>query len=188
VLSVATTPEEERGLQDLVATCKEYVLAMMLEVQRKNLPADQVARNLELVAYFTTCKLAPAHMTLILRVAMLTHFKAQNYITSAYFARRLLTFGSKVQPDLAKQAKQVLANCEQKATDSHSINFDIKAAGAGGITICNGSLQPIAPTAATVLCPYCGAVYSAEFAGKLCTVCELAEIGAKTLGIQFRPL
>merc|ERR1719281_2299412 len=75
VLSVASTPEEERGIQDMVVSCKEYVLGMGLEVTRKTLGADQVARNLELVAYFTCCKLAPAHMTLILRVAMLTHFK-----------------------------------------------------------------------------------------------------------------
>merc|ERR1719217_884556 len=99
VLAVASTPEEERGLNDMVLTCKEYVIAMGLEVERKTLNAEtQVARNLELVAYFTCCKLAPAHLTLILRVAMLTHFKAQNYITSAYFARRLLSGGSKVQP------------------------------------------------------------------------------------------
>merc|ERR1719269_112435 len=163
----------------MVVSCKEYVLGMGLEVTRKTLSAEQVARNLELVAYFTCCKLAPAHMTLILRVAMLTHFKAQNYITSAYFARRLLSGGSKVSP--------VLANCEQKATDSHVINFDMKAAGNdGNITICHGSFKPIPATAATVSCPYCQAVYSPEFAGKLCTICELAEIGAKTLGLQFR--
>merc|ERR1719453_2153787 len=113
---------------------------MGLEVTRKTLSAEQVARNLELVAYFTCCKLAPAHMTLILRVAMLTHFKAQNFITAAYFAKRLLNAGSRVQPDLAKQAKQVLATCEQKATDAHAINFDIKAAGNDAVTICSGSL------------------------------------------------
>jgi len=189
VLAVATTPEEERGLQDMVVSCKEYVLGMGLEVTRKTLGADQVARNLELVAYFTCCKLAPAHMTLILRVAMLTHFKAQNYITSAYFARRLLSGGTKVQPDLAKQAKQVLANCEQKATDSHAINFDIKVAGNdGNLTLCSGSLKPIPATAATVQCPYCQAEYSPEYSGKLCDICQLAEIGAKTLGLQFRPI
>jgi coatomer protein complex subunit alpha (xenin) len=190
VLAVATTPEEERGLNDMVVQCKEYVLGMSLEVKRKSLSAEtQVARNLELVAYFTCCKLAPSHMALILRVAMLTHFKAQNYITSAYFARRLLSGGSKVSPDLAKQAKQVLANCEQKATDSHVINFDMKAAGNdGNITICHGSFKPIPPTAATVSCPYCQAVYSPEYAGKLCDICELSEIGAKTLGLQFRPI
>ena len=32
VLAVATTPEEERGLQDMVVSCKEYVLGMGLEV------------------------------------------------------------------------------------------------------------------------------------------------------------
>merc|ERR1719261_2231782 len=44
VLAVATTKEEERGLQDTVVSCKEYVLGMGLEVTCKTLSAEQVAR------------------------------------------------------------------------------------------------------------------------------------------------
>ncbi len=47
---------------------------------------------------------------------------------------------------------------------------------------------PIAAGQATVRCPYCAAVYTVEFKGKVCEICQLSEVGANTLGVQFRPL
>jgi coatomer protein complex subunit alpha (xenin) len=110
-LAVAATTEEERELHDLVALCTEYVTAMRLEVTRKTLPEGDVVRSLELLAYLTCCKLAPAHQALTLRMAMTTAFKAQNFITAAYFAKRLLDGKAKPSAELATQARKVLAVC-----------------------------------------------------------------------------
>jgi coatomer protein complex subunit alpha (xenin) len=190
VLSVATSPEEERSLQDLVVTCQQYVLAVRLEVLRKDLTSEaDIARNLELIAYFTCCNLSGAHTLLTLRVAMSAAYKASNFITAAYFAKRILSGTAKAAADLQQVARKVLAACEAKATDAHVLNFDMKVAGQeGNVTLCSGSLVPIPASAPTVLCPYCGATYVPSYAGKLCSDCGLAEIGAKTLGVQFRML
>jgi coatomer protein complex subunit alpha (xenin) len=188
VMAVATTPEEERSLQELVITCQQYVLAVQLEVLRKDLTSDaDISRNLELIAYFTCCKLSGQHTLLTLRVAMSAAYKASNFITAAYFAKRILGGTVKAPADLQQVARKVLAACEAKATDAHVLDFDMKEAGQEGkITLCSGALKPIPPSAPTVTCPYCQAVYTPEYTGKLCGVCKLAKVGARTLGIQFR--
>lgn len=77
----------------MVASCKEYIIGLTLETERRKLVAeqpDQVARNLELAAYFTHCALQTSHVQLALRSAMSVFSKAQNHATAAVFARRLI--------------------------------------------------------------------------------------------------
>jgi coatomer protein complex subunit alpha (xenin) len=66
-----------------------------LETQRRSLSADpeNLARNLELAAYFTHCNLQPSHVQLALRSAMGIFSKAGNHATAAVFARRLIDSG-----------------------------------------------------------------------------------------------
>merc|ERR1719335_970863 len=122
--------------------------------------------------------LQPGHLMLTLRVAMSTAFKAQNFVTAASFAKRLLQGNqAAVKPDVAAQARKLLQVCEQKGADTHKINFDPKAP-VSDFMMCSGQMIPLAANASTVRCPYCGAMYEASMKGKLCDVCELAEIGA----------
>jgi coatomer protein complex subunit alpha (xenin) len=187
VLAVAASAEEDQGLQDLFATSAQYVTALRLETSRKALPEADAARGVELVAYLTCCKLAPTHMTLTLQVGMTTAFKAQNYLTAAYFAKRLLQ--GKAPPELQTKARKVLQVCESKATDAVAINFDQRAAGPdGNLTLCSRTFKPIPPSAAVVLCPFCSSSFLPDAAGSLCDVCGLAKVGASTLGVQFRLL
>jgi coatomer protein complex subunit alpha (xenin) len=65
----------------------------MLETERQRLVAeepDALSRNLDLAAFFTHCKLQPAHVQLALRSAMRVFAKAGNNATAAVFARRLV--------------------------------------------------------------------------------------------------
>ena len=65
----------------------------MLETQRQRLVSeepDNMSRNLDLAAFFTHCKLQPAHVQLALRSAMRVFAKAGNNSTAAVFARRLV--------------------------------------------------------------------------------------------------
>jgi hypothetical protein len=65
----------------------------MLETQRQRLATeepDNLSRNLDLAAFFTHCKLQPAHVQLALRSAMRVFAKAGNNSTAAVFARRLV--------------------------------------------------------------------------------------------------
>merc|ERR1719387_156637 len=185
-LSLATSMEEEQNLQEIIDICRRYITAMRLEVTRKTLGPDQLARSLELSAYLTCCKLQPAHVTITLRVAMSTAFKAQNFITAASFAKRLVQGENKgADAKVLAQARQLLQVCDEKGSDAHVIDFDSKAP-TDDLTLCCGSLKPVPPAQSTVRCPYCNSIYMPEFKGKLCSTCELSQIGANTLGIQLR--
>lgn len=189
-LSVAKDSKEEHQLLELVDMCREYVNFARLEVTRKGLDPNQVARTVELAAYLTCCKLQPVHQMLTLQLAMSTSFKAQNFVTAASFAKRLIqgSFGSpEKMKEVVVKARQVVQVCEQKASDAHAIKFDPKAP-VEDFKLCAGSLTPISVTDRTVQCPFCGAAYHAPFKGKLCDTCQLSEIGGNTLGIQLRPI
>merc|ERR1712032_1720568 len=189
-LSMAADAAEEERLTDMIDMCREYINFCRLETTRKTLDPSQSKRTIELTAYGTCCKLEKAHSLLTLQLAMSTAFKNQNFVTAASFAKRIVQ-GSWGNPEKNKEvvakAKQVEKVCEAKASDAHQIKFDVKAP-VEEFKLCAGSLSPIGATEVTVKCPFCGALFLPSFKGKVCNTCELAEIGANTLGIQLRPL
>ena len=65
----------------------EYTRSIGLELKRKE--TQDVIESLELSAYFTHSKLNSVHIMLSLISAMTVHFKAENYLSAAGFAKRL---------------------------------------------------------------------------------------------------
>jgi len=187
-LGIAKDATEEKNLLEMIEICREYINAMRLEVTRKGVDPTS-ARCLELAAYMTCCNIQPGHKILTLRVAMTVAFKAQNFVTAASFAKRLVqgNFGQGAAEVVAK-ARQLLQVCEAKGgTDAVVLNFDTRADPAD-FKLCSGSMSPIAAADVSILFPYCGASYLTKFKGSLCENCKLSEVGANTLGIQLRPL
>ena len=83
---------------------REYLLGVTLEIERRRVAQedpDNVRRSLEFAAYFTHCKLQPAHLQIALRSAIGVFAKANNHATAAKFARRLLD----LNPDPKKVAQ-----------------------------------------------------------------------------------
>merc|ERR1712232_1150886 len=101
--------EEEQKLMEMIDMCREYISMCRIEVARKSLDPSNAGRSVELCAYMTCCKVQPTHMQLALQLAMVTSFKAQNFVTAASFAKRLMTgnFGS------PEKMKDVLAKARQ---------------------------------------------------------------------------
>eukprot|EP00930_Biecheleria_cincta_P035139 TRINITY_DN241_c0_g1_i1.p1 TRINITY_DN241_c0_g1~~TRINITY_DN241_c0_g1_i1.p1 ORF type:complete len:1243 (-),score=237.00 TRINITY_DN241_c0_g1_i1:360-4049(-) len=190
-ISVASDSKEEQQLLEMIDMCREYVNFARLQVTSKtqNTP-DKAARNIELNAYLTCCKLQPVHQLLSLRGAMITSYKAENFVTAASFAKRLIqgNFGPpEKNKDVLTQARQVAQICEQKGSDKHQVNFDPKAS-PDDFKLCAGTLTPIGQGDTAVKCPYCSSTFHASWKGKLCETCQLSEVGANTLGIQLRPM
>ena len=65
---VPTAPQ----LREMVNMAREYVLAMSLELKRRE--TSDPARSMELAAYFTHCQLHRAHMSLCLRLLSPPYF------------------------------------------------------------------------------------------------------------------
>ena len=180
---------EARQLQEVA---REYILGLVMEIDRKALPKEEAVagaagaassakRSAELAAYFTHMRLQPVHLMLTLRTAMNLLFKLKNYRTAASMARRLLELGPK--PDVATKTRQVLHACEKAvkaAEDGGSGTGDhdpIDYSEHNPFTVCAASYRPIYRGKPELKCPLCGASYLPEHGGSVCRVCLLAEVG-----------
>ncbi|NXM92984.1 COPA protein, partial [Sylvia borin] len=181
-LLVVDNKQEIAEAQQLIAICREYIVGLSMEIERKKLPKEtleQQKRSCEMAAYFTHSNLQPVHMILVLRTALNLFFKLKNFKTAATFARRLLELGPK--PEVAQQTRKILAACEKNPSDSHQLNYDQH----NPFDICAASFRPIYRGKALERCPLSGACYGPEFRGQICRV---TEIGKDVLGLRISPL
>ncbi|OEH76814.1 coatomer alpha [Cyclospora cayetanensis] len=178
-IAMAESHEEEQQLLEMLEICRNYTAGMALETARLALGEKDAKRNLELVAYFSCCRLQPSHAFLVLRRALSVAWKSQNYITAASFARRLLAgnyAGLKGAEEEVAKAKKVLMICEQKGTDAIQINYE--PAEAENLLLCNSSLTRLPPGSPFIRCGFCGGIARSDLQGQLCNVCQVGELGS----------
>ncbi|GAA5989503.1 hypothetical protein JCM10908_000505 [Rhodotorula pacifica] len=180
LLVVTSTAAQAAELQELVVVCREYLVGLSLEIERRRIAADPESqkRQLELAAYFTHCRLQPAHLQLALRLAMTTFSKAKNYPTAALFAQKLLDLHPAAT--VVQQANTVLASANRFPRDAVEIDYDVHQA----FDICPASLTPIYANANAVEDPFTGARYHPQFAGQVCRVSRVSEIGKGASGLR----
>ncbi|KAK0582815.1 hypothetical protein LWI29_029895 [Acer saccharum] len=170
--------DEVKALLDIV---KEYVLGLQIEVKRRELK-DNPVRQQELAAYFTNCSLQPPHKRLALQNAMTVCFRGKNLATAAHFARELLNTNPTIESQ-AKTARQVLLAAEKNMTDATQLNFDFR----NPFVTCGATYVPIYRGQKHVSCPYCTSRFVPSQEGQLCTVCDLAVVGADASGLLCSP-
>ncbi|NWR95406.1 COPA protein, partial [Furnarius figulus] len=184
-LLVVDNKQEIAEAQQLIAICREYIVGLSMEIERKKLPKEtleQQKRICEMAAYFTHSNLQPVHMILVLRTALNLFFKLKNFKTAATFARRLLELGPK--PEVAQQTRKILSACEKNPTDTYQLNYDMH----NPFDICAASYKPIYRGKPVEKCPLSGACYCPEFHGQICRVTTVTEIGKDVIGLRISPL
>ncbi|XP_048728495.1 coatomer subunit alpha-like [Ostrea edulis] len=184
-LLVVDNKQEISEAQQLVEICREYIVGLSMEQNRKELPKatlDDQKRICEMAAYFTHCNLQPIHMILTLRTALNLFFKLKNFKTAASFARRLLELGPK--PDVATQTRKILSACEKTPTDAHEVKYDQH----NPFDICAATYVPIYRGKPVVKCQLSGACYLPEFKGEVCRVTQVTEIGKDCIGLRISPI
>ncbi|GJN30203.1 hypothetical protein PR202_gb18492 [Eleusine coracana subsp. coracana] len=150
-----------------------------MELKRKE-TRDDVTRQQELAAYFTNCKLQRVHMRLVLLSAMTLCFKHKNHATAAHFARMLLE--NSPNDGQALKAQQVLKVCKDNK-DTHQLNYDFR----NPFVVCGATYVPIYRGQKDISCPYCGSRFVPSIEGQLCTICEIATVGADASGLLCSP-
>ncbi|PSN43415.1 Coatomer subunit alpha [Blattella germanica] len=178
-LLAVDTRQEVTEAQQLLVICKNYILGLKMELERKRLPKEAQKRSCELAAYLTHCDLQPGHQVLALRTALNLFFKLKNYKTAVSFAKRLLELGPR--PEAAQQAKLILQVCEKNFTDEHKLEYVEN----NPFVICSQSFRPIYLGKHEEKCPLCGASCLPQFKGKTCNVCRVAEMGKESLGLRI---
>ncbi|WVR09311.1 hypothetical protein IAU60_006376 [Kwoniella sp. DSM 27419] len=184
VVVVVESEADAEEIKELVALCREYIIGLTLEVERRRLvveESDKVTRNLELAAYFTHCQLATQHVQLALRSAMKVFSDAGNHATAAVFARRLID-SKPAGAQVMTQARAVLAQGDRNPRDAHEITYDQFTP----FDICPASLTPIYQGSPSVVSPYTGAKYLPEYKGTVCRVDEISQVGLTASGLRSK--
>ncbi|KAI6238268.1 Coatomer subunit alpha [Aphelenchoides fujianensis] len=153
-LLVVESKQEVLEAQQLIKICREYLVGLLLESARKELPrdaADSIRRNVEMAAYFTHCDLQPVHKILTLRTAANLAFKNNAKLTCASFCRRCLDLGPK--PDVAANLRKMLAVAERENTNAIELTYDEH----NPFVICSRTFVPIYRGKPVEKCAFCGA-------------------------------
>ncbi|KAK8490280.1 hypothetical protein V6N11_048206 [Hibiscus sabdariffa] len=180
-LIVVESRREVDEVKELIIIAKEYVLGLQMELKRREMK-DNPVRQQELAAYFTHCNLQLPHLRLALLNAMTVCYKAKNLATAANFARRLLETNP-TNENQAKTARQVLQAAERNMTDAAQLNYDFR----NPFVTCGATYVPIYRGQKDVSCPYCTTRFVPSQEGQLCTVCDLAVVGADASGLLCSP-
>ncbi|MED6199381.1 hypothetical protein PIB30_075419 [Stylosanthes scabra] len=180
-LVVVESRREVDEVKELIIIVKEYVLGLQMELRRREIK-DNPARQQELAAYFTHCNLQTPHLRLALQNAMTVCVKAKNLASAYNFARRLLETNHTVESQ-AKAARQVIAVAEKNMTNTTELNYDFR----NPFVICGATYVPIYRGQKDVSCPYCTSRFVPSEEGKLCTVYDLAVVGADASGLLCSP-
>ncbi|XP_022986447.1 coatomer subunit alpha-1-like [Cucurbita maxima] len=180
-LIVVESRREVDEVKELIIIVKEYVLGLQIELKRRELK-DNPTRQMELAAYFTHCNLQMPHLRLALLNAMTVCYKAKNLASAANFARRLLETNPPVE-NQAKTARQVIQAAERNMKDSHQLNYDFR----NPFVTCGATYVPIYRGQKDVSCPYCSSRFVPSQEGQLCSVCDLAVVGADASGLHCSP-
>ncbi|KAI1722288.1 coatomer WD associated region domain-containing protein [Ditylenchus destructor] len=181
-LLVVNSKQEVLEAQQLIQICREYLVGLLLEAFRKELPRESLEdakRNLEMAAYFTHCELQPVHKILTLRTAANLSFKSKHMRACASFCRRCIELGPK--PEIAAQMRKMLAVAERDNTNAFELNYDEH----NPFVVCSRTFVPLYRGKPQVKCPLCGASYSPSIQGQICDVCQVAEIGREAVGLRI---
>ena len=98
--------------------------------------------------------------------------------TAAHFARSLLDTNPTIESQ-ARTARQVMQAAERNMTDATTLNYDFR----NPFVICGSTYVPIYKGQKDVACPYCTARFVPSQEGNICSVCDLAVIGADASGL-----
>lgn len=101
LVNAVSSESEVSEAKKLLASAREYTIAMNIELARRNLgSADEVAqdpaklkKSLELAAYFTIPKIEVPHRQIALLSAIKVAIKSKNYNSALGFANRIIANG-----------------------------------------------------------------------------------------------
>jgi coatomer protein complex subunit alpha (xenin) len=90
IFTLTKSQSENLEIKELVTVCREYLVGLASEAERKKLGPNDSKRSLELASYFTHCGIQTIHLTFALKAAMVQSFKLKNFGSAMTFATKLL--------------------------------------------------------------------------------------------------
>ncbi|PHH68455.1 hypothetical protein CDD82_545 [Ophiocordyceps australis] len=187
LINAVSSEDEVAEAKKLVTSASEYVVAMSIELARRQLGRPEAVaenpsmlkRSLELSAYFTIPKIEVPHRQLALLSAMQLAMKSKNFNSALSFANRIIANGGSSK--IIESAKRTKLQCERNPNDALDIEFDQFAE----FDICAASHTPIYSGTPFEECAFDGSKYHTKFKGTACTVCQVCEVGKLGSGLKL---
>lgn len=179
VTTAVSTEAEAQTCQEAVQICKNYIVASLIELQRRKVESDS-KRNLELSAYFTKPQLKGAHALIPLQAALKVAHDAKNFASAAHFAEQIMQ-NSKAQPKVLERAKKIKVAASRNPLDEVEIDFNYQA----NFEVCPATLTPIYEGQPYVQDPLTGAKYKPEAKGSICKITGISVVGNPGSGLQW---
>jgi len=176
-MASVNTKEEMQKILDSINTAMNYSLGVQMEIMRKT--ENDPGRLIELAVYFTHVKMIASHERLTLQSAMRVAMKYKNHITAKPIIQRLLDLSPAEK--IATPARQALQTVNSNLKNEIEIEYNER----NPFIVCAVSKKPIYRGKSSVMCPLCGCCAMQQFAGKLCPICEISELGAKVEGLKI---
>jgi WD40 repeat protein len=178
---------------EIIEVSKEYILGIQVWLERKSITGKEFEDNkraCELAAYFAKLNLSK-HRTLVLEKALevflakssKTH-EFRKTLAAASIARRLLEHVSDPKKSkLVPYAEKVKSAADVQIDQELGLDYDDK----NPYDLCASTFKPIYKGNPLTKCHFCYAKYVPDFAGQLCKICLLSEVGKSCSGAIRAP-
>ncbi|KYQ93446.1 WD40 repeat-containing protein [Tieghemostelium lacteum] len=183
IFCVVQDRNEFSELKTLIGICREYILGLTLRLKHQELVKQQptaINRQMELAAYFTHCNMQEPHLRQALRSGMGFAFTNKKYKIAQSFAQRLLSLNP--PQDYATKCMQIINFVQQQPPQAP--DTEVQYDEYNPFTTCAISLVPIYRGKPSVKCSYCSSTFLPQHKGKVCTICQISEIGKDVSGLQ----
>ncbi|KII68296.1 Coatomer subunit alpha [Thelohanellus kitauei] len=176
---IAENKKQLSELVGLLKTCREYLIGLNMEIERRSNKSDQ-KRVAELAAYFTNCEIRPIHSVLVHKIAMILLYKLKNYRSAYVLAKRLLEMAPSA--DISQQARKIIVSCEKSGLENEvELNYDEM----NPFDMCCFSFTPIYRGEKKLTCSYCSSSYKPDCHDKVCNICQIGLIGGTAPGFTL---
>jgi len=164
-VNVSNGEEKEAALR-IVNTCRVYVAALRLNIQRKT---TEPPRSLEMAALFAHFRLVPVHHLMACRAAMTAFYNAKKFSGAAYFAEIVRDSypGNSVEN---RNARIILQEAAANPDVDNSVTYTFPP----DTNVCGVTYAIIPRGDPYVTCPVCNQAASPEYKNMVCPTCCVA--------------
>jgi len=177
------TSQDLEAIKEVMFKATQMMFIIRMEFARDGASIEENLRLLMLEAW--AIKIPKGKNINILKTALTATFKAKNYLSAAELCRRVLRECEAEKRAAPAQVVQLLAKSESIATDAHALSVNTSdqflAVCANSLKAIPGGYKPSATNEEVILCPLCDARALPEFIGQVCGLCNISELGLKTI-------
>jgi len=176
--------QDLESMKEIMFKVTQMIFIMRMEVAREGASIEENLRLLMLEAWAIKVPKGKNSIN-ILKTALTTSFKAKNYLSAAELCRRVLRECEAEKRPSPAQVIQLLGKSEAIATDAYVLPINTSdqflAVCANSLKAIPGGYKPSATNDEVIICPLCDARALPEYIGQPCGVCNIAELGLKTI-------